>query len=270
VLGDPTYHRLQQALERGALPFTCQGNQNGLAIEGGETLGYELVSQLTAAGQHLDRLFVQVGGGALASAVAQALAEARELGVLERLPRLHAVQTRGAYPLVRAYERVAAYLTQRLGPSPATPHALAEPTDPQERADRLQALLRAADAPRELAWIAHHRSAFMWPWETEPHSVAGGILDDETYDWWAVVRAMLASGGYPVVVDEPVLREANTLAVETTGIDVDPTGSAGLAGLIELRRQGLVEAHEAIGLLFTGVRRSGPTPHPHTTPGGPS
>ena len=43
-----------------------------------------------------------------------------------------------------------------------------------------------------LAWAARHRSAFMWPWETEPHSVADGILDDETYDWLAVVRGMLA------------------------------------------------------------------------------
>ena len=33
-----------EALAEGALPFTCQGNLNGLAVEGGETLGYELVS----------------------------------------------------------------------------------------------------------------------------------------------------------------------------------------------------------------------------------
>src|SRR5205823_3764315 len=39
VPGDPTYHRLEQELRSGALPFTCQGSQNGLAIEGGLTLG---------------------------------------------------------------------------------------------------------------------------------------------------------------------------------------------------------------------------------------
>ena len=37
--GDPTYARLREEIEAGALPFTCQGNENGLAIEGGETLG---------------------------------------------------------------------------------------------------------------------------------------------------------------------------------------------------------------------------------------
>ena len=66
-------------------------------------------------------------------------------------------------------------------------------------------LARHADA---LAEIAHQRSRFMWPWETEPRSVADGILDDETYDWLAVVRAMLASGGRPIVVDEATLVEA--------------------------------------------------------------
>ena len=46
VAGDPTYHRLQAAIADGALPFTCQGNENGLAIEGGETLGYEMAAAL--------------------------------------------------------------------------------------------------------------------------------------------------------------------------------------------------------------------------------
>ena len=95
----------------------------------------------------------------------------------------------------------------------------------------------------------------MWPWETEPHSVATGILDDETYDWLAIVRGTLASGGAPVVVDESTLIEANDLARATTGIDVDPTGTAGLAGLLELRRHGLVAPDETVAVLFTGVRR---------------
>jgi threonine synthase len=95
----------------------------------------------------------------------------------------------------------------------------------------------------------------MWPWETEPHSVATGILDDETYDWLAVVRGTLTSGGSPVVVDEATLLEANEIARETTGIDVDPTGTAGLAGLLDLRRRALVNPTETVAVIFTGVRR---------------
>ena len=96
----------------------------------------------------------------------------------------------------------------------------------------------------------------MWPWEEEPHSIAHGILDDETYDWFAVVRAMFDTGGSPIVVDEETLAEANDLARSTTGIDVDPTGSAGLAGLLHLVREGAVDPAETVAVLFTGVRRS--------------
>src|SRR5439155_4251231 len=67
--GDPTYHALQRAIAEGALPFTCQGNLNGTSIEGGHTLGYEMASTLSSERVELDRVFVQVGGGALASAV---------------------------------------------------------------------------------------------------------------------------------------------------------------------------------------------------------
>ena len=42
--GDPTVERLRQAIADGALPFTCQGDLNGLAIEGGHTLGWEIAA----------------------------------------------------------------------------------------------------------------------------------------------------------------------------------------------------------------------------------
>jgi threonine synthase len=250
VAGDPTYLRLLLALAGGAVAFTCQGNLNGLAIEGGETLGYEMASQLAETGGHIDHVFVQVGGGCLASAVSQAFAEARDLGAIDRLPRFHAVQTRGGYPLARAHGRVVERLGERVGarrddPAPAALLDLADP-----------AIFEV------LAYAAHHRSAFMWPWEEEPQSVATGILDDETYDWMAVVKGMLASGGSPVVVDEETLVEANELARSATGIDVDATGSAGLAGLIELRRRGIVRPGETVAVLFTGITRRFDTPAP--------
>ena len=96
----------------------------------------------------------------------------------------------------------------------------------------------------------------MRPWWPVRLSVASGILDDETYDWLAVMRGMLATGGQPVLVDEAALSEANQVARDTTAIDVDPTGSAGLAGLLQLRRSGEVLPTETCAVLFTGVRRS--------------
>jgi threonine synthase len=96
----------------------------------------------------------------------------------------------------------------------------------------------------------------MWPWETEPHSIAHGILDDETYDWAAVIEAMLTTGGRPVVVSEELLGEANALGRESTEIPVDPTGSSGLAGLLALRQEGVIGDDERVAVLFTGVDRS--------------
>jgi threonine synthase len=243
--GDPPYLRMREAVSEGAIPFTCQGNENGYAIEGGLTLGYEIVDELRATGRRLDRLFIQVGGGALASSIIQALAEAHALGALDRMPRIHAVQTRNGHPLARAYDLVLVRLLERLG----------GPFD--HPVELLCAKVASGAADEELAWIARHRSAFMWPWVPQPHSVAGGILDDETYDWLAVVRGMLATGGSPVLVGEAGLLEANELARATTGVDVDPTGSAGLAGLLRLHRRGDIRPHETTAVLFTGIRRNG-------------
>jgi threonine synthase len=217
AVGDPTVKRLMEAIADGALPFTCQGNLNGFAIEGGETLGWELVS----SGVTIDRLMIQVGGGALASACIQAFSEADELAATGRMVRVDTVQTEGAWPLRRAYNAVVAK-----GGEAALPYA------------------------------ARHRHEFMRPWEQEPHSVAHGILDDETYDWLAVVEGMLRRHGSALVVGERVLIGANALARTATKIPVDSTGSAGLAGLIALRELGAVDDDETVALLFTGIDRS--------------
>jgi hypothetical protein len=95
----------------------------------------------------------------------------------------------------------------------------------------------------------------MWPWEEEPRSIAHGILDDETYDWLAVVRGMMATEGSPVVVGEEMLERANEIGRTTTGIDVDHTGTSGLAGLMALLDRGEVGSEERVAVLFTGVRR---------------
>jgi threonine synthase len=228
VAGDPAYHALQTALAAGALAFTCQGNENGLTIEGGETLGYEMALRLAAGGEALEHVVAQVGSGALATAVADAFAEAAKFGVIGRMPRVHTVQTESAWPLKRAFDRVSARLASEPGPNQ----------------------MREA-----LGYAAAHRAEFMWPWETVPHSIAHGIIDDETYDWLAVVEAMLATGGVPVVVGENELASANELAVRTTGIAVDPTGSAGLAGALLLRQQGVIGPDDRVAVLFTGTGR---------------
>jgi hypothetical protein len=66
---------------------------------------------------------------------------------------------------------------------------------------------------------------------------------------------MLLTGGTPIVVDEPTLEEANSLARAATGISVDHTGSAGLAGLLHLARTGALDPQETVVVVFSGVQR---------------
>ncbi len=201
--GDPSYLRFREAVGAGAVPFGCQGPDNGYTIDGGRTLGYELAEQAPG----IDRVYVQVGGGALAASVAQGLAIGGSRAALI------AVQTEGCAPLARAWDR-----TAELG---------------------------GLDEARR------QRRAVMWPWTPTPFSAASGILDDETYDWAAVTEAMEATGGHPVVVPEPLVTKACEVGRSATGINVSPTGSAGLAGL--LCDDPPAEAKPAV--LFTGAQR---------------
>ncbi len=100
----------------------------------------------------------------------------------------------------------------------------------------------AGCAPLPRAWAklqgvtlgeaVHNRSRFMWPWDRVPASLAHGILDDETYDWFEVVKAMRETGGEAVVADEAAVERAFALARAHTGIRASATGAAGLAGAL--------------------------------------
>ena len=100
--GDPAMMRFREAVAAGAVPFTVQGPENALCLDGGRTLGWEIASALRNDGHEwLDGLFVQVGGGAFASATFTALA-----GSGLDIPTFP-VQTAGCAPLDRALQRAA-------------------------------------------------------------------------------------------------------------------------------------------------------------------
>ncbi len=193
--GDPAVRRFRDAVAAGAIPFSVQGPENALCLDGGRTLGWEMVDDRPA------RIFVQVGGGAFASCVGAGLGPSTAL---------HAVQMEGCAPLVRAWDLAAGI------------------ADPE-----------------------HHWAELMTPW-ADPHSIADGILDDETYDWLGVIAAMRASGGAPVVAREHDVHEAHALA-HRAGFPASHTGVAGLAGLLATR--GLWEPGERVAVITSGVQR---------------
>ncbi len=219
--GDPCMQEMRSAVSAGALPFTCQASENALMIEGAQTLVHELVDQVQAG---IDRVVVQVGGGALMTAVVRGFAIERELGRLVKRPRFHAVQTTGAHPLERALARV------------------------RDRADE-------GTVAEAMTWACSRRSEVMWPWEQAPSSIARGILDDETYDWYEPVAAMLETGGSVIVVADAELERACALVRSATGVEVDATGAAGFAGLLALAKAGDLDPGERVLVLLTGGKQ---------------
>jgi threonine dehydratase len=208
--GDPCVHRFRESVARGAIPFGVQGTENAWCLDGGRTIGWEMADSMErVSGPPLDRVFMQVGGGAFAACGSAGL----YAGGLR--PKLHAVQTQGCAPLARAWQHASA----NGGGKNAGPR-----------------------------W-----SECMWPWENVESSLADGILDDETYDWIGVCNAMADSGGSPVVATEQHIVDAYALAHKVTTIDVSPTGTAGLAGLLAIR--GEIANDERVVVVFSGVRR---------------
>lgn len=90
--GDPAYLRFREAVTGGASPFSVQGTDTPATFDGGRTLGWEIAEQLGEP----DSIYLQVGGGALATAVAMALPGTR----------VHPVQAEGCAPLARAWDRL--------------------------------------------------------------------------------------------------------------------------------------------------------------------
>ena len=225
--GDPCYLAFQAAVaEKGWLPFACAGNDNWSNIEGGSTLGWEVVLQLAERSETLEHVVIQVGGGALARAVAQALRGGSSAGAdceAAAHPRLPA---RGRVP-VRA--RLAAGAGRNRPPQRAILRSELRPRRRSSGAAAKSAGLRARPAPirfRRLPilssaalirrWcspfltdMAGNAGHFMWPWDgPAPHSLAHGILDDVTYDWYYLLRAVLRTGGRAEILGEDTIGRA--------------------------------------------------------------
>ena len=70
-------------------------------VEGKKTMGFEIIEQTGPDGRP-DAILYPTGGGTGLVGMAKAFRELRALGLLERAPRLYAVQPEGCAPVVRA------------------------------------------------------------------------------------------------------------------------------------------------------------------------
>ncbi len=235
--GDPCVARLGEAIDGGARPFTVQGPVCPDVIDGGRTLGLELAAQLDELDVVPAAIYIQIGGGALATATMDGL---RRAWPDRSLPRLYPVQAETAHPYVAAWRRVSDRALHDLGVEGAD--------SDEQRAAALTVHLGAID----LDELLDRNGEAMVPWPTTPHSVASGILDDVTYDWRTVLRHQVETGGHPVLVTEEMFGTAKALVAGQVDPAPDETGAAGLAGLLT---RAAAEPSTALGpsvVLLTG------------------
>ena len=107
-----------------------------------------------------------------------------------------------------------------------------------------RAAWRRRALPRRRAKVALHVAV-----GDDPASLAHGILDDETYDWWEIAEACgpaAARSWSP----RGRCRPGVTPSRVNTAISVSATGSAGLAGALLAARPG-----ESLAVVFSGAER---------------
>ncbi len=257
-LGDPCYNRFQEFLAKGSIPFSCSGTDNWSNIEGGQSLGLETFFAGLEEGIFFDNVFIQVGGGALASSFIQTAFELLDMQVIPSLPRFFLVQTQGCFPLARAYFRFLNAVKTKIRKEKAWQWEKEEElsdfykTHHQELEEIIHFVRdnwQKEGIDKLLTSFLQKSSQLMNAWESEPHSIAHGILDDITYDYPTLLEGLCKSGGMPLIVSEKELEQANELAKQVTKIPVDPTGSSGLAGILDMR------PHGSTLTIFTGIER---------------
>jgi len=256
IEGDPSYLAFHHALKKGAIPFSCSGPDNWSNLEGGKTLIWECQEQWGE--KPPEAIYIQVGGGALAASALLALEDSKMKSRKNSQPRVCVVQTQSCFPLARIYLGLLKKLTDKIGLkmslSGLNPSQILNYLDFYfEEYSKLASIVSGQfekDQVQSVLCESLNQPIWQEPWTSggkAPASLAYGILDDVTYDWYPIIRGLFASGGWPVVVNEDELSVANKKARTLTDIPVDATGTSGLAGLLHDVSQG---RHQGSALVF--------------------
>ena len=198
---DPTVKMLQLALENyGWYPCPSFGPFNPYQVEGPKTVSYEIVEQLN---WHVPNwVFVPVGSACLLTGVWKGFRDFLDLGLIEKMPRLAAVQSAGNAPFVRAFSE--------------------------------------GKGPFEIE-----------PWK-KPDTVASGLADPFPWDGDAGLKALKETKGVAEAVPDELILEGERLLASHEGVFAEPSGATGLAGLMSLTNQGVIDPSDEVVVLVTG------------------
>jgi len=112
-----------RAREKGRGSFDMSTLREPYRVEGKKTMGFEIVEQFGASAVP-DAVLYPTGGGTGLVGMAKAFRELRALGLLERSPRLYAIQPEGCAPVVAALRDGASKVTACADPKTIAPGLL--------------------------------------------------------------------------------------------------------------------------------------------------
>ncbi len=198
---DPTVKLMKLTYEKfGFYPSPSFGPFNPYQIEGPKAISYEIVEQMNW--EVPDWVFVPVGAASLLTGVWKGFRDYRELGLIDKMPHLFAVQSKGNPPFVRAFK---------------------ESQDPHN----------------------------IKPWD-KPHTIAWGLEDPYPWDGDAGIMALRTTNGDAEEVSDDLILKAMKWLAQYEGIFAEPSGAAGLAGLMVALEGGRVGRDDEVVVLVTG------------------
>lgn len=117
---------------------------------------------------------------------------------------------------------------------------------------KLVAIQSTGNAPFVRAWVEKQDPMSIRPWEKPPETIATGLEDTFPWDGDAGLKAIYETNGYGLAVPDELIVDAVKLLANYEGILAEPSGAAGLAGLMKAVEEKLVDRDEPIVVLVTG------------------
>ena len=241
--GQISHAKLAQSLDYGAAVLELDGNFddamrvirelaedesiylvnsiNPFRIEGQKTVAAELSHQ--RGWRVPDHVVVPGGNLGNSTAFGKGFAELKDLGLIDRLPRLSVVQAEGAAPFARLFDSFIGTAAGTAGASPAS---------------------RSEHASDWNTWPA------LTPID-HPHTLASAIKIGAPVSWQKALRAVLASGGTVLSVTEQEMADAKAI-IGREGVGCEPASASTVAGIKRLVAEGVIGPNEDVVAVLTG------------------
>ena len=230
--GQISHAKLAQSLDYGAAVLELDGNFddamrvirelaedesiylvnsiNPFRIEGQKTVAAELLHQ--RGWEVPDHVVVPGGNLGNSTALGKGFAELKDLGLIDRIPRLSVVQAEGAAPFANLFQSVA-----------QTP---------------------GVAGPDWNDWPALTAIE-------DPHTLATAIKIGAPVSWPKSLRAVLASGGKVLSVSEQEMADAKAI-IGREGVGCEPASASTVAGIKRLVADGVIDPGEDVVAVLTG------------------